>query len=72
MEIFQHDDGMFARILGEYPLEERRARAQDDLVRSHGRFGAHKSNIHKRFSLKERVERGEDVTLVVVPSQRVM
>lgn len=67
-EVLEDDDGMFAGVLGEDPLEERGAGAQDDLVCSDGGFGAHQGHVDERLRLKECVERRQDVTLVVVPT----
>lgn len=67
-EVLENNNRMLAGILREYPLEERRAGAEDDFVGTHGRFGAYKSNIYEGFGLEESIESRQDVCLMVVPS----
>lgn len=71
-EILKNDDGMLARIFREDTLEKRRAGAEHDLVSPHRRLGADQRHVYQSLCLQEGVEGGQDVTLVVVPSEGVM
>lgn len=71
-KVLQHNHRMLARRVGEHALEERRARGQNDLVRSDARLGADERHVDERFGLEQRIEGAQDVVLVIVPPQAVM